>query len=290
MKLNQSQRSGLVFLLVILGSVQAFIWFKNDAYEVQDVALSKDLQQLQSKIDSLKAASPKRDTIYPFNPNYLTDYRGYQLGMNLEEIDKLMAFRKTGKFVNSAREFQQVTAVSDSLLDAISPYFKFPDWVVAAQKSAPKNRFSKNFENTTNLKVEVSKIDLNTATAEDLKTVYGIGEKLSVRIVEFREKLGGFAADFQLYDVYGLDTATVEKALKKFTVLTPVAIEKLDVNTATFDELKQIPYLNTWLARKIITFRQNHGPIEDLQELTKIQDFPTNRLSSIALYLYTKKL
>ncbi|MDT8415494.1 MAG: helix-hairpin-helix domain-containing protein [Flavobacteriaceae bacterium] len=290
MKLNLSQRSGLVFLLVILGSVQAFIWFKNDAHEVKDVALSKDLQLIQWQIDSLKAASPKRDTIYPFNPNYLTDYKGYQLGMSLEEIDRLMAFRKTGKFVNSVTDFQQVTAVSDSLLDAISPYFKFPDWVVAAQKKTDKDRFSNTYETKANLNAEVSKVDLNTATAEDLKTIYGIGEKLSVRIVEFREKLGGFAADFQLYDVYGLDTATVEKALKKFTVLTPVAIEKLDVNTATYDQLKQIPYLNSWLARKIITFRQNHGPIEDLQELTKIQDFPTNRLSSIALYLYTKKL
>jgi competence ComEA-like helix-hairpin-helix protein len=290
MKLNLSQRSGLIFLLVILGSVQAYIWFKNDAYVAQDVALPKNLQRIQLKIDSLKAAAPKRDTIYPFNPNYLTDYKGYQLGMSLEEIDKLMAFRKTGKFVNSAREFQQVTAVSDSLLDAISPYFKFPDWVVAAQKSASKNRFSNTNTSNNKLKEETPKTDLNTATAEDLKTVYGIGEKLSVRIVAFREKIGGFAADFQLYDVYGLDTATVERTLKKFTVLTPVTIDKLDVNTATYDQLKQIPYLNTWLARKIITFRQNHGPIEDLQELTKIQDFPVNRLSSIALYLYTKKL
>ena len=55
--------------------------------------------------------------------------------MSLEEIDRLLAFRKTNKFVNSKREFQQVTKVSDSLLNKISPYFKFPDWVVQTKSS-----------------------------------------------------------------------------------------------------------------------------------------------------------
>jgi hypothetical protein len=42
----------------------------------------------------------KRLKIFPFNPNYITDYKGAQLGMSLVEIDKLLAFRKTGKFIN----------------------------------------------------------------------------------------------------------------------------------------------------------------------------------------------
>lgn len=49
--------------------------------------------------------------------------------MSVEQIDRLLAYRKQGKFANSPKEFQQVTGISDSLLNAISPYFKFPDWV-----------------------------------------------------------------------------------------------------------------------------------------------------------------
>ena len=49
--------------------------------------------------------------------------------MTTKEIDRLHAYRKLNKFVNSIKEFQKITKVSDTLLSKMSPYFKFPDWV-----------------------------------------------------------------------------------------------------------------------------------------------------------------
>ena len=72
-------------------------------------------------------------------------------------------FRKQNKFVNSDKEFQEVTKISDSLLKAISPYFKFPDWV--NNKNSNFNAFSK----IDYAKKEVLKIlDINEASKEDL--------------------------------------------------------------------------------------------------------------------------
>jgi hypothetical protein len=67
-------------------------------------------------------AKPLKPKIYPFNPNFITDFKGYKLGMSVTEIDRLLAFRKTNRYVNSAAEFQQVTQVSDSLLAQIAPF------------------------------------------------------------------------------------------------------------------------------------------------------------------------
>jgi hypothetical protein len=53
--------------------------------------------------------------LYPFNPNFITDFKGYKLGMSVQEID-LLEYRKGNKYVNSPKEFQAVTQVSDSLL------------------------------------------------------------------------------------------------------------------------------------------------------------------------------
>ena len=91
------------------------------------------------QLDSLRAIEieNRKPKTYPFNPNYITDYKGERLGMSLIEIDRLLAFRKQNKFINSKYEFQQVTKVSDTLLNKIAPYFKFPDWVVK-EKHAPK--------------------------------------------------------------------------------------------------------------------------------------------------------
>ena len=105
--------------------------------EKQNFDLDKDTQ---AQIDSLKARISAQDSvkIYPFNPNYITDYRGYVLGLTVAELDRLAAYRSEGKFINSAVEFQQVTLISDSLLMALTPYFKFPDWV---GKQCDKNRY-----------------------------------------------------------------------------------------------------------------------------------------------------
>ena len=92
-------------------------------------------------------------------------------------------FRASKNWINSAQDFQRVTGVSDSLLAAISPYFKFPKWVTQSQKQI-KSKPQKQ-----------SKLDLNLATSEQLQKVYGIGPKLSERIIRYREKFNGGFAD-----------------------------------------------------------------------------------------------
>ena len=136
---NKSQRNGIFLLVLLILLLQISIYtdvFSSD--KITDVDQS-ELLAFQYEIDSLKAIEieNRKPKMYPFNPNYITDYKGGQLGMSLEEIDRLLAFRKTNKFINSKKEFQKVTKVSDSLLDKISQYFKFPDWVVKRNQQKP---------------------------------------------------------------------------------------------------------------------------------------------------------
>lgn len=219
----------------------------------------------------------KTTNIYPFNPNFITDYKGYTLGMSVTELDRLFAFRKTGKFVNSAKEFKQVTQISDSLLKSIAPSFKFPNWA--------KNKNTRSHYRKSNIdKAEVVK-DLNQVTAEELKVIKGIGEKLSVRIIKFRDRLGGFLVDEQLYDVYGLNEEVVERALKKFIVKSPPTIEKININLATAEEISRLIYINRKVADDIVNTRNEKGSFKSLEELFNINDFPINKIDRIKLYL-----
>jgi DNA uptake protein ComE-like DNA-binding protein len=288
---SKHQRSGLLVLAFVIVIVQVvYFWINLQTDSQPNSKHPHYLSAIQKQIDSLKSIEPPKDTIYPFNPNYITDYKGYILGMSLEEINRLHEFRALGKFVNSSGEFQEITQVSDSLLKVISPSFKFPDWV-----NKNLNHNSGYADNDHQNRKEVSekptvKEDLNTADAEQLKKINGIGDKLSERIISFRNRLGGFLVDAQLYDVYGLDSIVVQKTLNKFTVLTPPKIEKIELNEATYDQLRSIAYINGKLAGKILDYRRANGNFKNLEELTKIEDFPINRLPSIALYLYLKKL
>ena len=122
-KFNKQERSGIFFLLLIIVLLQIAYW----AVSYLPFNKTSESLMLNSKeqylIDSLKVqeSNESEPKIFPFNPNYITDYKGYTLGMSTEEIDALHSFRKQGKFVNSAKEFQEVTHVSDSLLEKISP-------------------------------------------------------------------------------------------------------------------------------------------------------------------------
>tara|TARA_R110000796_G_scaffold41772_2_gene103340 strand:- start:2888 stop:3766 length:879 start_codon:yes stop_codon:yes gene_type:complete len=282
-KFNKQERSGIFFLLLIIVVIQISYYFFSSSFGnsfKQQLSLN---QEMQDQVAILKQNSLKKDTIklYPFNPNFITDYKGYKLGMSLEEINRLFMYRAANKYVNSSEEFQKITLVSDSLLQTISPYFKFPEWIVTAKNSKQIN----NFQNTENNFKEITIKDLNTVTINELKTVNGIGDKLSARIIKFRDKLGGFLIDDQLYDVYGLDVEVVQRVFKKYKVLKKPEISKININTASLDDIAKIVYIQKGVAQRIVEYRNSNKSIRSFDELLKIEEFPVDKIDRIKLYL-----
>lgn len=277
---SKSQRIGIIILFALIFICQGIYFFKN-FNSIENTPKEKaQWLSFQKEIDSLKILkSDFKPTIYPFNPNFITDFKGYKLGMSVAEIDRLLAFRKQNKFVNSAEEFQQVTKVSDSLLKAISPYFKFPDWV--KNKKSYVNSFEKKDFTKSEKKIS---IDINTASQEDLIKVYGIGEGLSKRILEQKEKLGAFVSMEQMNDIWGLSPEVIENLNKSFHVSSINSIKKININSASIKELSQFPFFKYNLAKEIVTYRTMNGDIK-IEDLTKIKGFPVEKLKIIALYL-----
>jgi len=294
-KFNKQERSGIFYLLLLIILVQiGYFIFHSNSNENSTASFSLDAAS-QSQIDALKLKALKADAvkIFPFNPNFINDYKGYALGMSVAEIGRLLAFREADKYVNSAEEFQKVTLISDSLLKVISPYFKFPDWTQKSKQysvgtnkkshyksSPPSKGLRKHFSE----KVEIK--DLNTATAEELKKISGIGEVLSARIVKFRNRLGGFLIDDQLYDVYNLEPEVVKMILTKFKVFKKPVHEKININTSSAYKISSLVYIKYDVAKNIISYRLKNGPFSNLNELKNIPDFPAEKIDRIALYLF----
>ncbi|WP_415060978.1 ComEA family DNA-binding protein [Flavobacterium sp.] len=275
-----NQRKGIFLLLLVMIFTQAIYFFWSSNTTPQKDKENHQWLALQSHVDSLKQVKEEfKPTIYPFNPNFISDVKGYRLGMSVEELDRLFAFRKQNKYVNSAKEFQSVTGVSDSLLAVISPYFKFPDWVNQPQKEYVK------FENKISDVKPKTKIDINLATQEDLIKVYGIGPALSERILKQREVLGGFASMEQLAFVWGLNPDVIENVNKSFAVVSTSGIKKIKINDLSIKELSKFPYFNYTIAKEIVTYRSMKGDIQNIEDLTKINGFPVEKLKFIALYL-----
>ncbi len=345
----KAERSGILCIIFLIFTVQGIYFYTNPTKATTSVFTNDAIASYQQHIDSLKLIAlntkPKR---YPFNPNFISDYKGFTLGMSTKEIDRLHAFRAKNKYVNSAAEFQTVTKVSDSLLNDIKPYFKFPEWVKNKQQkqSYQKKKYANKeaiilkkinlntatvaelrkvygigeklsarivnyrtklggFTTTSELydvyglkpeviqkiwkrfyigEITIVKIDINKATIAELRKVYGIGEKLSARIVKYRTKLNGFVTEAQLNDVYGLKPEVIEKLWKRFYLEKPT-ITKINLNTCTLEELQRIPYINYELADEILNQRTLREGFKNFEELTKIQNFPSDKIKIIEVYL-----
>ncbi len=278
---TRGQRNGIFLLLTLIIAAQSayyFLDFNKPIVEIDVKALARFNEEVDSlRLVALKNSEPK---IFPFNPNYITDYKGYTLGMTTPEIDRLLAYRKAGKWVNSAKQFQDVTQISDSLLAKIAPYFKFPEWVTNSTQNLHTN-IAYNKELTFD-----QKQDLNTATAVQLQSVNGIGKVLSQRIVKFRNSFqGGFIANVQLEDVYGLSPEVIERLTNQFTVKTPRQIVKLNLNEATIEQLVTIQHIDYELADEIVNQRTLREGFTTIDDLLKVKDFPINKIEIIKLYL-----
>lgn len=277
--LNKSQRNGILSFWVVIALIFVGICYQDVLFPTKETAMpnQEQAQLVQQKIDSLKEAKTKKVfKLYPFNPNFITDYKGYTLGMSVEEIERLHAYRENEQWINSVDDFKRVTQVSDSLLKKISPFFKFPDWV--------KENRAKTQKITHSLPNHLKK-DLNQASEEDLISVKGIGETLAKRIIRYKLRIGGFIDDSQIKDVYGLAYEAEENLLNSFTVKIKEKPKPINLNTATILQLVEIPYFDYELARSIVNYRKLNEKIGSFEELIKIDGFPSHKIDRIQLYL-----
>lgn len=283
---NRSQRSGILFLVLLMTILMHVNYFYDfSSPDIMDI-YSPEMKGLQKEIDSLRLVEietrkPKR---YPFNPNYMTDFKAYTLGLSPQEFDRLKDFRTKNQWVNSVADFKRVTKVSDVVLAEISPLFKFPEWV--NQPKSRSNGFKQDGRHKGFTELPFNKkTDLNLATLSQLEKVSGIGKALSKRIIDYREKLGGFSDDVQLYGVWGLHQDVVKRTLHVFTVKTPKTVRPINLHKASASDIATIPGVSFDLAKEIWEFVVLRGRIESVSELEKIEGLSEAKLKLIQLYL-----
>lgn len=262
---------GLAMLIVILQGV-LFLVKSNQKTEVAQYSVDAATERY---LDSLGELALKKYEMQPFNPNFITDAKGFKLGMTTQEIDRLLQYRASGKYVNSAAEFQKITGVSNNVLDKIAPYFKFPEWT---QNPKP---IQKSFESLPAIK----KIDINKATFEELVTIKGIGDYFANAVINEREQLKGFVSTDQLRFIKGLRPEAVKILQQNTFVGKTPQVKKVNVNTASKEDLEQVPYVSAYLARQIVILRSKQDQPLNIEDLEKINNFPLDKLKIIRLYL-----
>lgn len=289
LRFSKGHYFGIAILICSIGLLQLFIYWFNNQKDTTSLDLTQDEKNwllAQNEVDSIKEVNLENSNIiYPFNPNFISDYKGYKLGMTEAQIDKLHQFRKQNKYVNSNAEFQKLTGVSNEWMKKYAIFFKFPDWVTNKASKNYQSKFESTYQKFNKKETKIVVQDLNTANQVELEKVYMIGEKLALKIISERERFGNFASMEQLGFIWGISPEAIADLNKKFQIKSSVNIKKININTSTIKELQQFPYFNYTIAKNIVTFRSMNGDFKSSEDLTNVKQFPLEKLKIIALYL-----
>ena len=278
---SRKETNAFLILLPLMG----ILIFSEPIYRYfftrQKQDFSKDEKKLDSIVatlhDSAVASTELPIEMKPFDPNRASADELVSLGFPKDLATRLVKYRsKGGKFVIK-KDLLKLYGIDDKLYQRVYPYITLPERLASTELPA--------VELSKKLSKEKTLVDLNLADTAQLKRVYGIGDKLSERIVKYREKMGGFVSIEQLKEVYGLDSTVVEDAKKDFFVSSAFQPKKVKINSANQEELASHPYINRALARTIEAYRFQHGKFTSMDDLGKVQLMKEATLQKLKPYV-----
>lgn len=239
--------------------------------------------------EDFQSGIPTRQTrLYTFDPNTATIDQLQELG-----IPRFLAFRiqnyrnKGGKF-KKKEDLSKIYDFPSSLYERLAPYVSLSGETPAPGSLSEANTGQEKLPLPAEIKAygrpTIAPFDINTSDTAQLASLRGIGSKLSLRIVKFRDALGGFHSVEQYPEVFGLDSLALSELRRYARVQS--SPEKININTASADDLYRHPYLrNRKLNEVIIRYREQHGPFTSAESLKAIRILDESTLRKITPYL-----
>lgn len=226
------------------------------------------------------AASPAE--LFTFDPNTLDATGWKRLGVRAKTINTIHNFIAKGYRFRKPDDLKKIYGLRPDQADRLVPYVRINETEFASAGSSEntKARFAKKPDAETRNRA----IDINSADTAEFISLPGIGSKLAARIVNFRQKLGGFYSVDQIAETYGVPDSTFQK-IKPRLLCSAAAVRKININSADANELKAHSYIKWNIANAIVNYRNQHGNYKSVDDLRKIEIVSEELFAKIAPYL-----
>jgi competence ComEA-like helix-hairpin-helix protein len=207
---------------------------------------------------------------FPFDPNNLTKDEGLRMGMRESVVNAIISFREKGGKFYSTSDLKKIYTLTDEEFAIIEPYVSFATDTLM----------------TRPVKKSVV-VELNTADTLDLQQLRGIGPSFARRIVKYREMLGGFCKPEQLFEVYGMDS-TRYSGIASMVKVDRDQIKKININKVSIKEMMKHPYIEFYVAKSIINYRNEKGAFTDISQIREAKLIYNELFLKIEPYLSVK--
>ena len=219
-----------------------------------------------------KQATPE---YFNFNPNTATEEEFNKLGLSTKQIHTIRNYLAKVGEIKSKADFKKIYGITETQFNALDEYLLLPEnrtsehTEIIEKKASPSIKWS---------------IELNRADSNELDRLPGIGIGYARRIIKYRTALGGFRDFSQLMEVYGF-RQTLLDSIFPFLTIDFSTLKRLNINSASLDELKAHPYIRYKLANAMVSYREQHGNYKTIEDVKRIVLITEETFFKIKFYL-----
>jgi len=286
---SRSQVNGFVILLPLI----MLTLFSEPLWHWWISSNPSDSQRDRAKLDSLVALwnhqngqgdpdgpEPQKPDLFHFDPNTAAGKDLLTLGFSQNLATRITRYREKGGKFRIKSDVLKIYGVDSAFYERVYPFISLPERVAINKKGAKKYEP----KNVLIVKKAAEKFDLNNADTSELKKIYGIGDKLALRILKYRKALGGFVDMNQLKEVYGLDSLVINRLSENSAIQNEFQPKKININAASEKQLSSHPYLNK-VAKAIVSYRFQHGNFRAVEDIRNAGIMDEKSIQRVIPYL-----
>lgn len=296
MHFSQSEKRGFFLVLSFLAVLIVVlalrpVLFERESQKYDFTGFEKEIAQYKDSIlnnldsndfryfenNNFNRSFGRKLTPFTFDPNTLSVEGWTKLGYSPKQAQAADKYRQKGGVFRKKEDLKKLFFIDDEDFQTLEPY------IVIEHIPEREPRREQTSERPLQ-PAATKKIELNTADTSDLKELRGIGSGYAKRIVKYRQQLGGFYKPEQLLEVYGFSQELYEKVAPNITI-DGDEVRKINLNTATIDQLKRHPYLDYYQAKAIVNYREKYGKFATVNDLLKTNLIYQETFDKIKPYL-----
>lgn len=212
------------------------------------------------------------------NPNTATLEDFLQIGLTRIQANNCINYRNKGGHFYKKDDLKKIYSISDEDYARIEPFITIP------KTNKPVEIKTTNDKKTVTKTINI--VNINVCDTTELMQLPKIGSFRARKIIERRERLGGFYSVEQLCDIKSLDSSVVAE-IRAYIIIDTAAIRKININTASFKEIVAHPLISYEQTKKIMQYKSIVKNISNPDELLINNILDREEYEKIKFYIKT---
>jgi competence protein ComEA len=204
--------------------------------------------------------------LFYFDPNTIDEEGWKKLGLRDKTIRTILNYRSKGGKFRQAEDLRKIYGLRTDEADRLIPYIR-----IASQQQYynSSKQASYAYSSPDKKTYTPTVIDINTSDVYAWRSLPSMPTSLAYRIINFREKIGGFLEVEEVKQTYGM-TDSIWLFIQPYLKTQPSTIPRININTATQFQLSMHPIFSKDVAKAIVIYRNQNGMYSSPEDLKKI--------------------